>query len=104
MKSYVFAVLCLTGASAMRLMKDKDADGKKDGIKPVQDKSLMGLNLAGVKAKAHKTLSELRTATEHTKIKPLFDAAEQGLNFVEYKTKQDAKAVSDAVKYHMENE
>merc|ERR1719379_1725757 len=90
MNSLVFVVVCLAGADAMRLMN------MKDQIKPVQDESLLGLNL--VNANAHKTLTQLRSASENTKIKPLLDAADQGLNLVEYEAKKDAKVLSDTMK------
>merc|ERR1719281_1035266 len=64
-----------------------------------------------MKANAHKTLSQLRTASENTKMKSIIDAADQGLKMVEYETKKDARVISDtmksaeeAVKYHLEND
>merc|ERR1719486_701701 len=82
----------------MRLMKDKEE------IKPVQDESMMGLNLVKSNAQAHKTLSKIREASANTKIKPLFDAAEQGLNMVEYHANKEAQVMNDALKYHLEND
>jgi len=107
-KAVLIAALCL-GGNAMHLMKTQDM-GKsedKEEIKPVPAGATHALNLVEAQHQqseaAHNALHKMQQGSKNTAVQKLFDAAEQGLNMVEYESKKEAKIMSDTVK-SIENE